>query len=218
LHSIFLIDGVRAKVKWVLGGKRSEFTDVSSVDGAGGFHWQHDARLTAPNRITLFDNHGVYNGFCEKPEKGKKRDCSRGLEIEFDNVTMTYWMVDEWYHPQGLVSASRGGVSRTPKGNTLVAWGQNPMYTEYTPDGEVVMDIQRGQVLPIDHGIVSVIAYRAWKADWRGRPRWPPSIAAKTTQNVISIYVSWNGATEVDSYVLVSMFLGDYFRPSPLEV
>ncbi|KAI3319819.1 Arylsulfotransferase-domain-containing protein [Xylariaceae sp. AK1471] len=198
LHSLFLIDGITAKVKWVLGGKRSNFTDVSSVVGAGEFHWQHNARLTASNRITLFDNHGIYNGFCKELEK----NCSRGLEIEFDNVTMTYKMVNEWYHPQGLISASRGGVSRTPKGNTLIAWGQNPMYTEYTPDGEVVMDIQRGQVLPMDHGIEPVIAYRAWKADWWGRPKWPPSIAAKTTRGVISIYVSWNGATEVDSYVL----------------
>ncbi|KAI0969012.1 ASST-domain-containing protein [Xylaria arbuscula] len=199
LHSVFLLDGVTAQVKWVLGGKRSNFTDVSR-NASAVFHWQHDARFTAENRITLFDNQAVFNGFCTGEEQ--EWGCSRGLEIEFDTESWTYWVVNEWYHPQGLVSASRGGVNRTPKGNTLVAWGQNPMYTEYGPDGELVMDVQRGQVLALDHGIGPVIAYRAWKADWIGLPKWPPSIAANTTMNGTTVYVSWNGATEVENYVL----------------
>ncbi|KAI0150812.1 Arylsulfotransferase-domain-containing protein [Xylariaceae sp. FL1272] len=200
LHSIFLLDGKTAKVKWVLGGKRNEFKDITK-NGSGEFHWQHNARLTAPNRITFFDNHDIFNGYCNESEKG----CSRGLEIEFNEDEKTYWVVNEWYHPQSLITASRGGVNRTPKNNTLVAWGQNPMYTEHAPDGEVVMDIQRGQVLPLDHGIGQVIAYRAWKADWVGKPKWPPSIAADTDDaGVTSIYVSWNGATEVDKYVMLA--------------
>ncbi|KAI1331511.1 Arylsulfotransferase-domain-containing protein [Xylariaceae sp. FL0255] len=199
LHSIFLLDGKSAEVKWVLGGKRSHFRDVTE-NGSGIFRWQHNARLTAPNRITLFDNHDVFNGFCNDPAKG----CSRGLEIEFDDKDMTFRVVNEWYHPQGLISASRGGVHRVPNGNTLIAWGQNPSYTEHAPDGEVVMDIQRGRVLPMDHGITNVITYRAWKSDWIGKPKYPPSIATHTDENsTTSVYVSWNGATEVDSYVLL---------------
>ncbi|KAI0425764.1 ASST-domain-containing protein [Xylaria sp. FL1042] len=199
LHSVFLVDGVTAQVKWVIGGKRSDFTDVSA-NASAVFHWQHNAHFTAENRIALFDNQAVFNGFCtgEETEWG----CSRGLEIEFDTESWTYWVVNEWYHPQALVSASRGGISRTPKGNTLIAWGQNPMYTEHGPDGEVVMDVQRGQVLALDHGISSVIAYRAWKSDWVGMPTWPPSIATSATEDGMIIYVSWNGATEVETYVL----------------
>ncbi|KAI0803512.1 ASST-domain-containing protein [Xylaria sp. FL0064] len=200
LHSVFLVDGATARVKWVMGGKRSNFTDVSANGASAVFHWQHNAHFTAENRIALFDNQAVFNGFCtgEETEWG----CSRGLEIEFDTESWTYWVVNEWYHPQALVSASRGGISRTPKGNTLIAWGQNPMYTEHGPDGEVVMDVQRGQVLALDHGISSVIAYRAWKSDWVGLPKWPPSIATVATEDGMTVYVSWNGATEVESYVL----------------
>ncbi|KAI0542559.1 Arylsulfotransferase-domain-containing protein [Xylaria digitata] len=197
LHSVFLVDGTTSKVKWVIGGKRGNFTDVSANSSAV-FHWQHNAHFTAKNRISLFDNQAVFNGFCA----GQERGCSRGLEIEFDTTDWTYWVVNEWYHPQSLVSASCGGVSRTPKGNTLVAWGQNPMYTEYTPDGELVMDVQRGQVLPLDHGIVPVVAYRAEKADWVGMPTWPPSIAVNADGDGMVVYVSWNGATEVEGYVL----------------
>ncbi|TRX97279.1 hypothetical protein FHL15_002073 [Xylaria flabelliformis] len=199
LHSVFLVDGFTREVRWVIGGKRSNFTDIS-VNASAVFHWQHNAHFTAENRISLFDNQAVFNGFCtgEETEYG----CSRGLEIEFDTTNWTYWVVNEWYHPQNIVSASRGGVSRTPKGNTLVAWGQNPMYTEYTPDGELVMDVQRGQVLPLDHGIVPVIAYRAAKADWVGLPKWPPSIAGSVNDDGMVVHVSWNGATEVESYIL----------------
>ncbi|CAJ2508547.1 Uu.00g135730.m01.CDS01 [Anthostomella pinea] len=197
LHSIVLLDGLTRQVKWVLGGKRSHFTDVTE-GGSAEFHWQHNARLSANNRMTLFDNHQVFNGFCH--EGG----CSRGLEIEVDAVAMTFKMVNEWYHPQSIFSASRGGISRTANGNVLIAWGQNPMYTEHTADGELVMDIQRGQVLELDPGIVPVIAYRAWKAEWVGMPMWPPDIAAFRDGIFTNIYVSWNGATEVEKYVVLA--------------
>ncbi|KAI1487430.1 Arylsulfotransferase-domain-containing protein [Biscogniauxia mediterranea] len=206
LHSIILIDGKTGQVKWVLGGKRNQFRDISEEGVAkakAGFHWQHNARFSGPNRITLFDNHNIHNGWCENKEPAA---CSRGLELELDTAAMTVRLAHEWRHPQRLVSASRGGVQRTPRGNVLVAWGQNPMYTEYTADGELVMDVQRGQVLEMDHGVVPVIAYRAWKADWVGRPLWNPSIAAVPNPErpgTAYIYVSWNGATEVHRWVLL---------------
>lgn len=58
--------------------------------------------------------------------------------------------------PQSLISATRGSTERTPNGNVGVVWGQNPMYTEYGPDGELVMNVQRGRVRDIEHGIVGV--------------------------------------------------------------
>ncbi|KAI0597082.1 ASST-domain-containing protein [Biscogniauxia sp. FL1348] len=200
LHSIILIDGKTGQVKWVLGGKRNQFRDITEGETKADFHWQHNARFSGPGRITLFDNHNIHNGWCKQPAA-----CSRGLELELDTAAMTVRLAHEWRHPQRIVSASRGGVQRTPRGNVLVAWGQNPMYTEYTADGELAMDVQRGQVLEMDHGVVPVIAYRAWKADWVGRPLWDPSIAAvpDPDRGTVNIYVSWNGATEVHRYVLL---------------
>ncbi|KAI1495789.1 Arylsulfotransferase-domain-containing protein [Biscogniauxia marginata] len=197
LHSIILINGTTGKVEWCMGGKRNQFRDITEGESKADFHWQHNARFSAPNRIILFDNHNIHNGWC------KERACSRGLELEIDTTVMTVKVVNEWRHPQKIISASRGGIQRTPTGNTLIAWGQNPMYTEYTADGELVMDIQRGQVSELDHGIMPVIAYRAWKSDWVGKPLWPPSIAAYTDDYGTNVYVSWNGATEVQRYVLL---------------
>lgn len=158
--------------------------------------------MTGPNRFTLFDNHQLHNGYCEDGE------CSRGLEVEYDSEALTVKMINEWYHPQAVISGSRGGVQRLPGGNTLVAWGQNPMYTEYSPEGELVMDIQRGQVLKMEHGIYDVITYRVWKGDWEGNPSQPPAIAAIEDYDGTAVYVSWNGATKVDRYALVRLHLG----------
>jgi hypothetical protein len=201
LWSVWLVDGKTGAIKWILGGKRNQFKDTTP-DGSGLFRWQHDARMIAPNRITVFDNHYLENGFCD-PKKNKI--CSRGLEVEIDLETMTFKKVAEWFHPQSLISASRGGVERLPNGNTLIAWGQNPMYTEHAPDGTVLMDIQRGPVLAIPHGIVGQVAYRVYKGDWVGMPPWGPNMSAIQEDGRTKVSVSWNGATEVDKYLLVCL-------------
>ena len=183
-------------------GKKNMFKDVTPGNGSAEFGFQHEVRMSGRNRFTLFDNHKhSHNGYCTDKYQG---ECSRGLEVEFDPVEKTVWMVNEWHHPQSLISASRGGVQRTPAGNVVVAWGQNPMYTEYTADGELAMDIQRGRVRHMEHGIFSVITYRIWKGDWIGRPSWGPNISCNNDDVGRSVYVSWNGATEVDRWVMVS--------------
>lgn len=195
-----MIDGKTKEVLWVMWGKKNMFTDVTEGNTTAKFAFQHEARVSGKNRFTLFDNHrGAHNGFCE----GEGGPCSRGLEVEYDLEKKTVWVVNEWWHPQSLISASRGGTQRTPNGNVVVAWGQNPMYTEYTPDGELVMDIQRGRVRAIDHGVYDVITYRIWKGDWEGNPTWAPDIACAPDDTGRSIYVSWNGATKVDKWVMV---------------
>lgn len=197
LSCVILVDGKTAQVIWVMWGKKNMFTDISE-NGSAEFHYQHQPRVSGPNRFTLFDNHDLDHGFCSTPSK-----CSRGLEVEYDAEALTVKMINEWYHPQSLTSASRGGVQRTSTGNVVIAWGQNPMYTEYTPDGEVVMDIQRGRVVLVPHGIAEVITYRIWKGQWVGNPSWGPSMACDGPQHYRHAYVSWNGATEVARWALV---------------
>ncbi|KAG9255288.1 ASST-domain-containing protein [Emericellopsis atlantica] len=197
LSCVVLVNGQTKEVMWVMGGKRNTFKDITQ-NGTGEFGYQHEARMTGKNRFTLFDNHkSDANGWCTEGQ------CSRGLEIEYNPETMEYWKVNEWYHPQNLISASRGGVQRTPSGNVIVAWGQNPMYTEYTADGELIMDIQRADVKSMEHGVFDVITYRIWKGQWEGNPSWGPSIACAPDDTGRSVYVSWNGATKVDHWVLL---------------
>lgn len=196
-----MIHGKTKEVLWVMWGKANMFTDVTEGNTTAQFAFQHDARVSGKNRLTLFDNHrGSHNGFC----KVQGGPCSRGLEVEYNPITKVVWVVNEWWHPQSLISATRGSTQRTPNGNVVIAWGQNPMYTEYAPDGELVMDVQRGRVRDIEHGIVSSNTYRIWKGDWDGDPTWGPDIACHPDETGRSVYVSWNGATKVDKWVMVT--------------
>lgn len=149
--------------------------------------------------MLLFDNAGLNNGYCTN------RTCSRGLELEFDPVKKTVWVVNEYYHPQDIMSSSRGGAQRLANGNTLIAWGQNAMFTEHTPEGEVVLDFQRARVGHHDHGSPFLIAYRAFKGPWEGKPTWGPNISAtvEVEAGPKKIFVSWNGATDVHKWVLL---------------
>ncbi|KAH8664773.1 ASST-domain-containing protein [Ilyonectria robusta] len=199
LRAIILVDGRTREVKWVMGGKRNQFNGISQGNKSATFYWQHQPRMTGKNRMLLFDNAGLNNGYCPN------RTCSRGLELEFDPVKKTVWVVNEYYHPQDIMSSSRGGAQRLANGNTLIAWGQNAMFTEHTPEGEIVLDFQRGRVGHHDHGSPPLIAYRAFKGPWEGKPTWGPNISAtvEVEGGPKKIFVSWNGATDVDKWVLL---------------
>lgn len=68
--------------------------------------------------------------------------------------------------------------------------------TEYTPDGENIAELEWGML--IDHNAAS---YRGFKMNWTAKPFWPPSIA---TDGGTRVYLSWNGATEVKRWAVVS--------------
>lgn len=108
LSAIVLVSGKTNEVLWVMGGKRNMFTDITKKktgkDRSALFGWQHNPRLTGTNRFTFFDNHRLDNGYCW-PGSGV---CLRGLEVEFDPVAKTVWLLEEWPQPTGArVSITR---------------------------------------------------------------------------------------------------------------
>lgn len=57
-------------------------------------------------------------------------------------------------------------------------------------------------------GWKNVTAYRLSKFHWQGRPTWPPHIVVDAPQGSntgsAAVFLSWNGATEVQSWAIVS--------------
>lgn len=199
MSSVALIDGKDGHPIWVLGGKGNQFRDLS--DGtATNFGWQHDARFYHnQSHITLFDNHGEQTEPCEDG-----RCNSRGLHLEIDTSQMTARLVQEYFHPAAVNSGAMGGLQTLESGNVLVGWGYNPGFVEYTSNGTPVMDVRRAK---LGAGFqADMFAYRVAKHHWRGTPDWPPSAAVDapggSTANA-TVYVSWNGATEVASWAVV---------------
>lgn len=186
-HSVSYIDGQMGTVLWTLGGKLNDFTDLS--DGAAtNFTWQHDARWLDDNTITLFDNTAHLN---RDPEAS-----SRGMRIRLDSSDRTAELQAAYHHPQKLKSTSQGNMDVLDTGNVLIEWGHSAAYTEFTPEGRVVCDVHFGASAYYTFG--RVVSYRAHKGSWIGRPQTNPNAAVARN----SIYVSWNGATEVTAWQL----------------
>ncbi|KAL7822045.1 ASST domain-containing protein [Trichoderma gracile] len=213
LSVLTLIDHKTGQPLWVLGGKQNQFTDLSG-GSATNFSWQHDARIVPSSssstqlpvtdgqetHITLFDNHGEESGFCPSPTQ-----CStRALRIAINPVAHTARLVSQFFHPEGVNSGAMGGYQSLSNGNIMTAWGYNPSFVEYAPDGTPVLDVQRGPIGG-EEAVPDMFAYRVHKGDWKGQPSWPPSIAVDAPNNNTynaTIYVSWNGATEVSSWAI----------------
>lgn len=196
LGAVILISGIDGSRIWQIGGVRNSFTDVSG-GSATNFVFQHDAKFTdeTESQITLFDNHAI---IVTSPTAGCTRNCTRAVRLALDYDTMEVRLVSEFYHPQGVQAWAQGGYHLLPNGHAVIGWGVVPAMTEFDEAGNVVMDVQ---VCPWNTTAAGGgPLYRVYKFDWVGQPHWDPSCAFVNG----TVYVSWNGATEVASWSLVS--------------
>jgi len=176
---------------WTLGGKVNQFQDLSQGN-ALSFGFQHHVRVRDSDmtELFMFDNHGVANSV------GCQANCSRGLYLHLDQSAKTVRVASENYHPQSLATAAEGSWQPQLNTNTVIGWGYNPSFIEVTSSGETVWDVQWG---PWDNNATEG-SYRVFKSNWVAYPTWNPDIAIRDGD----IYVSWNGATEVELWDLVS--------------
>lgn len=193
-HTVMCISP-EGETLWVLGGKYNMFEDLS--DGrATDFTWQHHARWHGTNRLSLFDNAKSTNG-------GNKHigDHSRGMMLELDTEAMTATLLHDYYDPSHpKLSESQGSMQvLEDTGKVLVDYGFFPAMTEFSAGGDVLCDVRLAPWLIWQTGMVT--SYRGFKTtSWVGRPWWAPAVSLNPAEAVL--YVSWNGATEVDSWVL----------------
>jgi hypothetical protein len=94
-----------------------------------------------------------------------------------------------------LLTVCCGNLQTLPNGNQLVGWGGLPNLTEFNPQGQAIYDAQ----LPPGE-----FNYRVYREPWSAQPTEPPAIVAKTTAGTTAVYASWNGATTVTSWQLLS--------------
>ncbi|MGO9488429.1 MAG: arylsulfotransferase family protein [Solirubrobacteraceae bacterium] len=178
-HTVYKI-ARSGQILWRLGGKRGDFQLGPGVP----FAWQHDARRRADGTLTVFDN-----GATPAVEK-----LSRGLIIDLDEQAMSATLVRQFTHP-GVLAGSQGSVQRLPDGNVFVGWGEVPRVSEFSGDGRLVFDALLGRQYQ---------SYRAFRLPWTGRPADAPAIAIAGPASARAAYASWNGATGVSAWQLLS--------------
>ena len=167
-HAVYRISRQTGAVLWRLGGKQSDF----KFGPGAPFGLQHDARVLPDGTITIFDNSA----------NPPLRKHSRAIRLKLEGKRAT--LVSAFTHPEGLLSATQGGMQALPTGNTFVGWGSRRWFTEYDAAGNVVLD---GRIAAGND------SYRAYRFDWTGMPDAKPKVVTKDKIT----YVSWNGATGV---------------------
>jgi arylsulfotransferase ASST len=175
---VYKIDRETGRIVWTLGGKRSTF----KLGRGMRFAWQHDARRRPDGTLSLFDN--------SAPPGPRKR--SRALVVGLDETNRTATLLGTREHPRRLRGAIMGNAQTLDNGNVMVGWGSQRYFSEFAADGRLVWDA---------HLSLGFDTYRAYRANWTGRPHTVPRAAGvKRRGGGMSVYASWNGATEVASW------------------
>jgi len=178
-HTVYKI-ARSGEIVWRLGGKHSDF----QMGAGANFAWQHDARRQPDGTFTIFDN-----GATPAVEK-----LSRGLILNVDEQAMTASLVRQYTHPK-VLSGSQGSVQLLENGNVFVGWGETPRVSEFRRSGRLVFDAILGERYE---------CYRAFRMPWSAQPAQAPAIAIAGRGSARSVYASWNGATGVHSWQLLS--------------
>src|SRR5215204_2187752 len=189
--AVYKVDRESGEILWRLGGKRSDFEMGEGTRTA----FQHDARRQEDGTITIFDN-GAYP---------KVHEQSRAIQLRLDEEAMKATLVRAYTHPDELVSTSQGNMQVLPNGNVLVGWGSEPFVSEFSHDGELLFD---ARIPPGDD------SYRAFRFPWKGQPAEAPDVAAdRRSDDEVTLYASWNGATEVESWEVLAGAHPDRLEP-----
>jgi hypothetical protein len=173
--AVYLIDPVRHRTLWSLGGKHSSFRIAHDAR----FTWQHDAQFVRPGQgghgrnveLTMFDDN-------------TGRGPAKGLILRLNTVKHTVSLVAAFPHRPPYYAEFLGSMQTLPGGRALVDWGSPYSYfTEFSKAGRELLNV----TWP-DHEQ----SYRTLFTDtWVGTPYYPPSGAVRGH----TVYASWNGAT-----------------------
>lgn len=184
-HTWTIYNISKTGINWRLGGKRSHFT----LGPGARFAWQHHVRVHGTDRLSIFDN-----GTCT-PQFSGPETRSRGLILSFDTTTRKAALVKEYIHPGvNVLAHAEGSTQILPSGEVFMEWGTEHRFTQFTASGKVVLD-----------GILvkGASSYRGFSNEWKGNPADVPAAAARSRSGGgATVYASWNGATEVASWVV----------------
>jgi hypothetical protein len=181
--AIYGIDPGSGRIAWTLGGKRDQFHLARHPGWV--FCAQHDARRLPGGRLLLFDNGGTEVAPHSRCPVHPARAMLFRLDVAHRRVKLLRSFPSTALRRGGLAS-DWVGSAQLVAGGALVDWGSVPRVSEFGRDGREDLLLQ-----------LSYWSYRAPAVRWVGRPLSPPAIAARRHGADVTLWASWNGATEV---------------------
>jgi EmrB/QacA subfamily drug resistance transporter len=181
----YLVDADTGAIEWTLGGRHSSYT----FGPGASFQWQHDVAMPSESTVTMFDDHccQLTGGGTSVPATGP----SRGLILKLNQSTHVATLVAQYGNREGFKSEYMGDTQPLANGNTFVGWGSAPYFTEYSASHKVLLEAEFPG---------SDLSYRTMVEPWVGLPLSPPAAVARRGSRGTTVYVSWNGATQVVSW------------------
>ena len=180
----YLVDPADAgDIVWTLGGG----TTGSFTMGAGArFYFEHDVRLHRGNLVTIFDNAS------SPPREPASRALFLHLDLATHTATVVHAFISSAHH---VLAYALGNVEPLRNGEVAVGWGTAPSFSVFTPSGHLRYDA----TLPVGDD-----SYRAYLVHWTGAPTTRPAVAVTTSSSGTSVAMSWNGATDVARWRLLT--------------
>ncbi|KAK7900468.1 hypothetical protein LTR67_002750 [Exophiala xenobiotica] len=195
--SNYLISSRMLCTLFLIGPDGNVIWRLSGIDGGDfrlgmntHFCYQHDARILHQDSekltITLHDNGDT---------EYDNNTVSRALALDLDMTTKLVTVNRTLRNPQTPIFAvSQGSYQTLPNGHVLTGHGAFPVIEEFDGQGNITMTFQFGSAYDTS-------TYRAYKSPWHPNPVAPP-VAVAYTGHGTDVYMSWNGATDVESWTV----------------
>ena len=195
--AIYKVDRKTGEILWRLGGTKSDF----AVAPAASFAFQHDVRRRPDGTITIFDNNAGVPG---------AKTLSRGMRIKLDMKKMRASLVAEYLPPTARTTWAMGNVQELADGGVFIGWGTDGSFTELGPDGSVRLDGRFAD---------GSVSYRAFRFELNTQPKGQPATEVlRNPDGSLTVYVSWNGATQVAKWQVVAGTTAAAMKPVQTSV
>ncbi|KAF7314046.1 hypothetical protein HMN09_00563300 [Mycena chlorophos] len=205
--TVYKVDGRDGHVIWRLGGKNSSFSIVGTDHGPI-FSWQHDARWRGPKTISVFDDGAALIRGKTASTALVNNTIATGKFVEFDEERMMMHVVKRFApFPNPGPSLAEGSTERYGP-HVVVGYGWTPWLTVHdwrTQEMLYAAVIGPNNASLWKGGITNYRVYQTTLDEFVGRPNTKPAVALeKSSRGEIVVYVSWNGATQVVEYAVLT--------------
>ncbi|CAI7672734.1 unnamed protein product [Penicillium crustosum] len=177
-------------VMWQVSGEDgADFKQLGNAE----FSWQHDMRV-----YNETDNGLILNLFNNANTPTDEESETTGISLDIDLNKKTVTGLRSLTDPNDPIhSVSQGSYQLLSEvdSHVFLAYGSISKVKEFDGDGNVVFSAQFGD----DNAVAS---YRGYRYQWTATPFWKPSVSVNKTSSDATIYMSWNGATEYDNWVI----------------